>query len=155
VYLFIAGVLCIVAMFCNAGNFVLGGEVTAYFSNFTFSVTEGSPLDNYESSGPWALGVVLAIVAALSFYTIFIFNHRMLQVRLTVFSTILLVGYYGAYAFFAWLFNEKINASVNEAVGFQLTAASILPLLALIFNLLAIRGIRKDEALVRSLDKIR
>lgn len=50
--------------------------------------------DGTKDYAPWALFVILLVVAVLAFGTIFLFKKRMLQIRLTIFSTILLIGYY-------------------------------------------------------------
>ena len=78
----------------------------------------------------------------------------MRQLRLVIFNTILLVGYVGAYAFIVWFYLQQLAAAHIDA-SFELALAVVWPVVCIILNCMAIRGIRKDEALVRSLDRIR
>ena len=90
---------------------------------------------------------------------------RMRQLRLTIFSTILLVGYVITYAVFAYFYDLNLNLYASTAYEkgieiaalptFHLKFVAVFPVLSIILNCLAIQGIRKDEALVRSLDRIR
>lgn len=156
VYLAIVAILSTVSLFSTIGKFVAGGEIVSTFSNFSFSADK-EPFSQVESCGPWALGGLLLIVLVLSLLTIGLFNHRMKQVRLTIFSSILLVGYIAVYAFFSWVFQGKLQAvaAPDAEVSFQLCATAVYPVVCLILNIMAIHRIRKDEKLVRSLDRIR
>ena len=78
--------------------------------------------------------------------------------RLTTFNIILLCGYLVAYAFFAWIYQLKLEevAPAGELkVSFQVRLTAIYPLVSVILCVLAFKGIRKDEKLVRSLERIR
>jgi len=112
------------------------------------------------TSGPWCLGILLILTMFLSLMSIMLFRKRMRQLRLTIISTILLVGYVAAYIFFAYVYQVKLESLCGEGSGcipptFHLKFAAVFPILSIILNCLAIQGIRKDEALVRSLDRIR
>ncbi|MBB2149522.1 DUF4293 domain-containing protein [Pedobacter gandavensis] len=87
-------------------------------------------------------------VCMLLFATIFTFKKRSGQKRLIIFAMIstLFLGF--------WIFDAAKNipggiASVNLGVG------AFLPLISLIFCALALRGIQKDEQLLRSADRLR
>ena len=154
IYLFIVCVMSIVALFCNIGSYTVNGVTVADFTNFSLS-TYGD-FSKYHSAGPWALGVLLIVVSFLSLISIMLYTKRMRQLRLTIISSILLVGYILTYAFFAYIYCEKLQMFQNGAdVSFRLSIIGCIPAISLILNILAIHGIRKDEALVRSLDRIR
>lgn len=154
VYLFIVCVLSLVCLFCGIGTYSAGGNTIAEFSNFTFN-TYGD-YKTYQSAGPWALGILLIVVAFLSIISIMLFNRRLRQLRLTIISSILLVGYILVYAFFAYVYNEKLNLFAPcEDMLFRPAMTICMPLVSIILNFMAIHRIRKDEALVRSLDRIR
>ena len=151
VYLLLVAILSFVSLISSVGYFTLADEVIATFSNFTFS-TELA----FKSTGPYALGVLLILVILLSLMSIMLFRKRMRQLRLTVVSSILLVGYVVVYALFAYFYKENLNVVLEpEQPVFHLRFVSVFPVLSLILNVLAINGIRKDEALVRSLDRLR
>ena len=63
--------------------------------------------DGTKDYAPWALFVILLVVAVLAFGTIFLFKKRMLQIRLTIFSTILLIGYYATLVTFIFMLKEE------------------------------------------------
>ncbi len=98
---------------------------------------------------PWALFGLLIIVSLLTFVNIFLFRRRALQMRLCSFCTILLVSWYLLYAFFAVVMGRGLEAH------FRPEWAGALPFAALVMEYLAFRGVARDEALVRSLDRLR
>ena len=154
VYLALVIILSFVGLISNIGEYFVEGSVVASFSNFGFNA-EGA-FKILESAGPYCLGILLIIVIFLSTISIMLFRKRMRQLRLTIISTILLVGYVATYFFFAWLYQGKLELVQQTAeITFHVRLIGIFPVLSIILNILAIIGIRKDEALVRSLDRLR
>ena len=91
-----------------------------------------------------------AIIAIIALVTIFLYRKRILQIRLCVFNALLILGFYGFFAFLIYSLKgdmEGASVSVKIALSF--------PLVNLILDYLAIRNIGADEALVRSLDRLR
>jgi hypothetical protein len=64
---------------------------------------------------------------------------------------ILLLGWYAVYGFFAWHYLGTFPMEVT----FKVTVKASLPFVSFILLYLAVRGIMKDEKLVRSLDRLR
>lgn len=98
----------------------------------------------------WGLFALTAVISILSLITIFLFKKRMLQIRLCIFNGILMLGFYALFGFFVWILKDQLAGaalSVKIALSF--------PIIALILDYLAIRNIGADEALVRSLDRLR
>lgn len=98
----------------------------------------------------WGLFALTAVIALVALFTIFLFKKRILQIRLCVFNALLMLGFYGLFAFFIWTIKGQM-----EGVGMGLKFALSFPLISLILDYLAIRNIGADEALVRSLDRLR
>lgn len=98
----------------------------------------------------WMLTLISAIIPFITLITIWLYKHRQLQIRLTVFNSLLMLGYYGMYAFYLYYFKEKYAA---DAVHPLLPA--VFPLVCIVLNVLAIRGIAKDDALVKSYERLR
>lgn len=154
VYLALVVILSFVGLISNVGEYFVTGQSIATFSNFTFNAT--GDFKGYESAGPWCLGILLILVIFLSVLSIMLFRKRMRQLRLTIVSTILLVGYVATYALFSYFYKENLALIQPAAdVVFHVRLIGIFPVLSIILNVLAIHGIRKDEALVRSLDRLR
>ncbi|MCQ2245588.1 MAG: DUF4293 domain-containing protein [Bacteroidaceae bacterium] len=142
-YLLLVLVLTIVCQFFTMGRFLGGdGEPIGEMNNFTIVQADKVAYTT------WALGVLLILVSIATFLSICLFRKRMRQIRLCLFSSILLIGYYIVYVVFIFYL-------MPEGGSFRPALAASFPLLALILNWLAIRAIGADEMLVRSLDRIR
>ena len=64
--------------------------------------------------------------------------------------------YVAAYAFYAWLYQQKLmEVKDNFEPDFQLKLTAIYPVVSIILCILAFRGIKRDEKLIRSLERIR
>lgn len=96
---------------------------------------------------PVGYGVLLILCAMVSLANIFLWKNRRLQLRMTLFNT-LLIG-------ISYLVFFIYRMTLVETVSFFWYVPTTVTILAVIFNLMAIRGIRKDEQLIRSMDRIR
>ena len=142
VYLFFVAVVLIVCMCMPVSYFIGPEQIVSKMTNLAIVAQDGSA--NY---APWALFVILLVSAALALFTIFLFKKRMLQIRLTVFSTILLIGYYITLVVFIYML--KGDAHFRVALG------ACLPFIAIVLNWLSIRAIGKDEMLVKAYERLR
>lgn len=141
--------LSFVSLISTIGYYTVADACVADFGNFTFN-SYGQCAD-FQSAGPWCLGILLVMVMFLNVVSIMLYMHRMRQLRLTILSTLLLVGYVIAYAVFAYFYMGNIENIVSEGtVTYHMRLTTLFPVVAIIMNILAIGGIRKDEALVRS-----
>ncbi len=157
VYLALVAVLSILGLCLPLGQFLNGAAVVASFNSWMFSpevTSKAVATADFHDFAPVALGIVLSIVIVLTMVAVMLFRFRMRQLRLVIFTTILLVGYVLYCAFLIWHYMDNLS-SVVDGVTFRLCVAGVLPVLSVILNCLAIHGIRKDEALVRSLDRLR
>ena len=102
VYLALVAVLSILGLCLPIGQYDDGATLVASFNNFVFQPHVKSIAD-LQNVGPLALAILLVLVIFLTLMSIMLFRYRMRQLRLTIFSTILLVGYVGYYAFLAAL----------------------------------------------------
>lgn len=145
VYLLAVTILLIVAMCLPVGQFVAADGVTAY--GFT---PLGVALGEEMVRSTWGLFCILLLSAVVALATIFLFRNRMLQIRMTIFNTLLLVGYYIAAVTFIFILKDKLEAS-----AFQVGWALCLPAVCIILNYLAFRGIYRDEVMVKASDCLR
>lgn len=154
VYLLLVCILSLVTLCSTIGYYTVDGVTVADFSNFTF--TSYGICKDYQSAGPWCLGVLLIMVEFLTIISIMLFRKRMRQLRLVIISTILLLGYVVSYWVFDYFYQENLNLYPPYVVAeYHLRYTAMFPVVSIILNVLAINGIRKDEALVRSLDRLR
>ena len=131
---------------------------------FPFAVLQaGNDLFSFDASGvstmlgekellypTWGLFVLAAVISIVALVTIFLFKRRILQIRLCVFNALLMLGFYGYFGYMAYSFMHDFEGMTID-VKFGLA----FPLVCLILDYLAIRNIGADEALVRSLDRLR
>lgn len=97
----------------------------------------------------WALTALMSIIPLVALTTVFLYKKRILQIRLSIFNTVLMAGYYGLLFIYLWQSGEKLHAE------WSLEIVSAFPLINIVLNVLAIRSIGKDEALVKSLNRLR
>ena len=143
-YLLLAVAMMSLTLFLPLATIVYGGN-ELILKGFTISGGDGLsfPLPIY-------LGVLLAVTTLLLLVIIFIYKKRMVQIRLCVSAIVLLIGSAALIGLYCYRLCDLFNYDIIT-VGF----ASLMPIVAIIPVVLAIRGIARDEALIRSLDRIR
>ena len=95
----------------------------------------------------WPIAALIAIILLVHLVAVFNYKKRMLQMRMLVFSIFLMIGLFGMFYFFTYFSFDNAQISFKIVVAF--------PLVAIVLDYLAIRAIGKDEALIRSIDRIR
>ena len=136
------------------------GSVCQYqincISGLEQTLEHGIELDDpkpIEGMSNYGLMIISIIIPLISLVTIFLFKYRIVQARLCVVNIILMLGYYALLAWYTWL---ALNMpDVVHATDWQIQVPASLPLVSLVLTIMALRGILKDEALVRSMDRIR
>jgi hypothetical protein len=93
--------------------------------------------------------IINCAIGALAFIAIFLYKKRPLQIRACNLIMILICVLIGLLFYTA----DTLMNGMNQRAHYQF--GSYLPLLQLVFTFLASRGIKKDEALVRSADRLR
>jgi hypothetical protein len=110
----------------------------------------GIYLNGTLTDSTWGLFVIGAISSLLSMVTLFLYKNRMLQIRLSIFNMVIMVGFYLFFGFVLYQVYPVENLQFRS-VGIGV----IMPVIAIILIILAIRKIGADEALVRSLNRLR
>lgn len=94
--------------------------------------------------------IIISIIAmAIPLVSIFLYKHRMIQIRLCIVNTILLLGMQGLLYYYVNAVSKLLPAPTQYGIIF------IFPLVSAILSFLALRAIAKDEALIRSLERLR
>ncbi len=121
--------LALAALFCIVFLFVDSIEQNDVYS----SALDHTPL------------LVLSIISAVvGLADVFLYRNRPLQINICRFNLLLLLAMIGI-AFYLEYLDKDFSPWMGMAI----------PFLALALNLMAIRGIRADENLVRSMDRLR
>ena len=140
VYIFFAAVLTGLLLGLDFAEFTVNGEWYVFNAG---GISDGGQV---VYSGLPVMSFII-LITLLHIIAIFMYKNRIRQIRVLAFTIILLLGLLGLLFYFLHAGFE--NAEV--AYKFPMT----FPLIAAIIDYLAIRAIGKDEALVRSLDRIR
>jgi len=142
-FLLIAAGLITAMFFLPLASFIIDNHVYVFKYRAIFT----------EDATPWvqtyALAILLTVILLLLVITIFLFKHRRLQMRLCIYNILLNLGFYGLFYFY-----YRQVVSVHKLL-YSFEIASVFPLVTIILLWLAFRGIRKDDILVRSVDRIR
>jgi len=151
IYLLLAVIAGLLTFFLPFAHYLQGDVKLAEYAVFgVFNVQS----DLIEMSGPflfptWVMSLFVTLLPAIA---IFLYKKRPVQLRITRLAFLVNLGFI-VYLFFAidtihdQLYGTEV--AIIYHVGFY------LPVVAIAFLFLAIRGIKKDEALVKSLDRIR
>jgi hypothetical protein len=120
--------------------------LTAYKLAFT-NAQPGTP-----AATPTYLIAIFALAsAAVAVFEIFQFKNRFRQLKLGLLNFLLIVATIGAGFYYSGVGEQLLNIKVPG----EFEAGFYLPTLALLLNVLANRFIRRDEQLVRSMDRLR
>ncbi|HLN19613.1 MAG TPA: DUF4293 family protein [Bacteroidales bacterium] len=122
-------------------NQIITATDTSFFT-FTGYHQQGSN----EVTGYIYFTALLIAVPLLSAITIFVYQNRKLQLRLTMILIILIIVLCGVAVYLVFSFTGG---------NIILRPKLILPALMLVFSFKALGGIKKDEAIVRSYDRLR
>jgi glucan phosphoethanolaminetransferase (alkaline phosphatase superfamily) len=124
---------------------------------FPFATTENSVTNSalfndreYSANDNIILILFFALAGLLALISIFQFRRRPLQLKLNIFA--LIADVLGIVMLIILLIQDDVAMdpdSINDGLGVY------LPLAFLVFGLLAMRFIRKDEELVQSMDRLR
>jgi hypothetical protein len=123
-----------------------GSAISVTFSGI-LKFTEGQNYELIEKALP--LSVLIILIPVISLFALFCYKNRKLQLSLTISAIVLTAVLILTTGYCIWHVSSLYG--VNLVPGFRL----ILPLLMLVFLVLAYRGIRKDDQLVKSYDRLR
>ena len=147
--------LILVILLMTAGILLPSAEFFNAEKNITYlldsrgiiEISQQDTVNKLASTNP--LTFLFGLILFVTTFSIFKFQDRKKQFRLATISTILILIYIIAFIVFIFYAKNKLYADFS----FQYPA--VFPVIALILSYLAMRGISKDEKLVRSLDRLR
>ena len=98
----------------------------------------------------WPVFILALVLTLAPLLNLFLYRSRKLQIRICIYSIILAFGLIGLiYYYFVVGFRQL------DEPAYALRFPLVLPAIFIILIYLAFRGIRKDEILIRSLERIR
>lgn len=140
VYLAISTILLVLLFFIPFAEIAKDGII--YLFNYMGISSDGALKNN-----GFFLSFLIGALVILHGIVILDYKNRVRQIRLLVLAIILLLVLFGMFFFFTHYTFGDAQVSYKVSVFF--------PLIAVILDYMAIRAIGKDEALIRSIDRIR
>ena len=129
VYLFFAAVAAIAFLFIPFGTIEFAGSTTLLKGNM-------NPV----------FDIIVGVIITLSIVAIFLYKNRKTQALIVLLNMLIAIGFIGF---------EAYGAYTHQKDNFHFSIGFILPLFVLIFNFLAYKGIKSDDKLVKSMDRLR
>ncbi len=149
VYLFLVAIIMSWLLVRPYAEIVLvDGRSLIFHSLVIKSYSIPNIIENFKYTIPLALLVFLT--GALNFVNIFLFNRRIIQMRLCLLSLSMLILIILTMTIYYFM----IRSSMDFKLHFLRMAAGF-PILGIVFNFLAYKSIQQDEMLVKSYDRIR
>ena len=140
VFLFLSAVFAGILFFTSIASFGLGNEIV---SLTVFGI------ENQASALPLLILTILMLV--VPFITIFMFKKRELQLKLSSLNVFLNAVFCGLiFLFYVDKIQECLSAeTITYAFG------TYIPLINMVLSILAMRWIKKDIELIKSVDRLR
>ena len=93
--------------------------------------------------------ILVLLIIVVSVVAIFLYKNRKIQIKFALVAVVLSSALTALTAWYIYLAGEKYQAVMSPGIR------TFLPLVIQLFSILAYLGIRKDENLVRSYDRLR
>lgn len=150
-YLGIVAIACILLFFFPLANYY--HEIQGNYKFYIYGIRSMDPEPKVLFNSLFTIPLIFLAVTSLIFTvaTIFLFKNRPLQIRICAFNVLANIVLIMVIFFF---YATKIKSMTGIEPEYNY-AGMIMPLISLVFLILANRAIRKDEALVKSSDRLR
>jgi len=135
----------LLAAICSACLFFVDFYHAHVNVNGTDTITYLRVNDHYPSL------LMVLVMAVLPFIDIFMYKNRKRQRALAIVSIVANAGFVSMMLSRVTNFNKTVPAPTDGTYWI----GAILPLISMLFLILAISGINKDEKLIKSLDRLR
>lgn len=145
IFLLLTAILMAAAIFCPLVEIADGGKIATTFHSFGIGKLFNA---EYPTWGVLTFAVLSSLLALIN---IFLFKKRKLQANLGLLTALFIIVHYVALMMYLGAYLSRLDSTYTLNIQFGI----ILPVVALVFDLLAVFKIRKDEKLVKSLDRIR
>ncbi len=147
VYLIISEVLLALLFSNPVAEIIISDKL---YLVFKFNRIESSAGIEFNSISAWPVAVLLISILLIGLSTIFLYQFRILQMRLCIFNILLMCGLVGMIYFFTKFTLNYLNGQESLFLW-----PIVIPFISIILTFLAFKGVQRDEKMVRSYDRIR
>ena len=122
-----------------------------YIKLFIYTVQNEVPVSEFIYNKFFNIPLIVIDIAVMALIVTAIFNYkkRLLQVKMVNFSILLNI----VLIVLMFFYTDRISASVSITTSYE--TGSVFPLVCLVFLVLALRAIKRDEKLIRAADRLR
>ncbi len=143
--------VCLMLMSSNTVFYTTENTVTQERCEVEYDETrliasDGSSVEN----NIWTVSFSGA-VGALSFIIIFLYRNRKLQLLLASFNYLFILGL----VVMMYMYSINVDYFKGDSIQSTFTFYALIPMGLLLLNYFGAKGIRRDEQLVRSMDRLR
>lgn len=152
VYLLFAAASAVLLFFYPIAEFGDGISSTYYVKLYIFKLIDYVPGNEslFPAAFLYPLVVLNSLVAIISLASLFMFKKLMAQLKLIRIGLFLNIALIAAIFFF---YTNQVSKAVLDDPAYQF--GIYLPIITLLFIILAMRGVQKDIKLIRSADRLR
>ncbi len=149
-FLMLAAICGVLTFFFPVATFTRGAQIWSFHTTGLF-MADGTPVVDAALKVPFF--IVLGFLTMVLVVAIFLYKNRQRQITIVRTVSLLLI----AVSVFLFISGNSVRAYLDQGglVEEHFGASAVLPLAMVLLIFLAERGIRKDEALVRSADRLR
>lgn len=148
IWFFLAALTLVLMLFLPIATKEIAGTESGIYTSGLYQTASAKTGTNIKVASFLPLLITNIAVIIISFFNIFNFKKRSFQKRIAVVSIILIAGF----AFWCSVYAKKLPDGIE---GASFGVGAYLPALAILFVVLAIFGINKDERLIRSAERLR
>lgn len=146
IYLLLAAASMLAIYNIKLATFSQEDGVWNYFITGIESISDTSVI-NIATMPVLALTILSAVLFLIA---IFLYTNRKLQIKIALFGGMISLLFYPIALIYFWYGRGAVEAT-STTIG----AAVAFPIVAFILSLMAVKSIKKDEALIKSMDRIR
>ena len=149
-------VISLILIWTNPTYFSASGKTTGNTPTLGkvevgYSTTQMTENESVSEAANTLLSSTILISGLIAFVCIFFFKSRKWQMILALINFLFLF----ALLYIMYAYSFKIEYFVAGTASIKLTPWALLPLSLLLFNFLGYQGVRSDEKLIRSVDRLR
>lgn len=148
VWLFLATLVLILMIFLPIVTKVTNGSEWIIYTSGSHHIKPAQGAQVLKAEVFLPLLAANIVIILLCFVNIFNFKRRSLQKRVAIFTIVAIIGF----AFWCSIYAKELPGGIE---GASFGAGAYLPAVAILFIVLAIFGINKDERLIRSAERLR
>ncbi len=148
IYLFLSTVLFFVMLGNPIAQIQLNEKTFLVFNHNVIKAMDDDA--TFEVIPTWPVTILISVIMLISLVDIFLYKKRILQMRLCVFNILLMFGLVGLIYFFT-----KYTMRKYDGIDSAFLWPIVVPFITIILTYLALKRIQKDDALVKSYERIR